>query len=137
MENITVKKHLVIALIFAILILIYSFKSKHKRKLLINLFLGTYIVIIAYIIFYDIYLQYYLNSFDIDKNGFFNGDEITIEQKKAMQKLSSDTGRNFSFKTTTLYRLFSFFSCNRKTRNFHLFHLNSRDNRPLVVFCVG
>ena len=103
MENITVKKHLVIALIFAILILIYSFKSKHKRKLLINLFLGTYIVIIAYIIFYDIYLQYYLNNFDIDKNGFFNGDEITTEQKKAMQKLSSDTGRNFSFITGLFY----------------------------------
>ena len=103
MENITVKKHLVIALIFAILILIYSFKSKHKRKLLINLFLGTYIVIIAYIIFYDIYLQYYLNSFDIDKNGFFNGDEITIKQKKAMQKLSSDTERNFSFITGLFY----------------------------------
>ena len=103
MENITVKKHLVIALIFAILILIFSFKSKHKRKLLINLFLGTYIVIIAYIIFYDIYLQYYLNSFDIDKNGFFNGDEITTEQKKAVQKLSSDTGRNFSFITGLFY----------------------------------
>ena len=103
MENITVKKHLVIALIFAILILIYSFKSKHKRKLLINLFLGTYIVIIAYVIFYDIYLQYYLNSFDIDKNGFFNGDEITTEQKKAVQKLSSDTGRNFSFITGLFY----------------------------------
>ena len=103
MENITVKKHLVIALIFAILILIYSFKSKHKRILLINLFLGTYIVIIAYIIFYDIYLQYYLNSFDIDKNVFFNGDEITIEQKKAMQKLSSDTERNFSFITGLFY----------------------------------
>ena len=58
MENITVKKHLVIALIFAILILIYSFKSKHKRKLLINLFLGTYIVIIAYVILHDIYLQF-------------------------------------------------------------------------------
>ena len=107
MENITVKKHLVIALIFAILILIYSFKSKHKRKLLINLFLGTYIVIIAYVIFYDIYLQYYLNSFDIDKNGFFNGDEITTEQKKAVQKLSSDTGRNFSF-ITGLFYLFNY-----------------------------
>ena len=103
MENITIKKHLVIALIFAILILIFSFKSKHKRKLLINLFLGTYIVIIAYIIFYDIYLQYYLNSFDIDINGFFIGDEITIEQKNAMQKLSSDTGRNFSFITGLFY----------------------------------
>ena len=103
MENITVKKHLVIALIFAILILIFSFKSKHKRKLLINLFLGTYIVIIAYVIFYDIYLQYYLNSFDIDKNGFFNGGEITTEQKKAVQKLSSDTGRNFSFITGLFY----------------------------------
>ena len=97
MENITVKKHLVIALIFAILFLIFSFKFKHKRKLLINLFLGTYILIIAYVILYDIYLQNNLNSFDIDNNGFFSGSEITIEQKKAMQKLSSDTGRNFSF----------------------------------------
>ena len=103
MENITVKKHLVIALIFAILILIFSFKSKHKRKLLINLFLGTYILIIAYVIFYDIYLQNNLNSFDIDNNGFFSGSEITIEQKKAMQKLSSDTGRNFSFITGLFY----------------------------------
>ena len=103
MENITVKKHLVIALIFAILILIYSFKSKHKRKLLINLFLGTYILIIAYVILYDIYLQNNLNSFDIDNNGFFSGSEITIEQKKAMQKLSSDTGRNFSFITGLFY----------------------------------
>lgn len=97
MENITVKKHLVIALIFAILFLIFSFKFKHKRKLLINLFLGTYILIIAYVILYDIYLQNNLNSFDIDNNGFFSRSEITIEQKKAMQKLSSDTGRNFSF----------------------------------------
>lgn len=103
MENITVKKHLVIALIFAILILIFSFKFKHKRKLLINLFLGTYILIIAYVILYDIHLQYNLNSFDIDKNGFFSGSEITIEQKKAMQKLSSDTGRNFSFITGLFY----------------------------------
>ena len=103
MENITVKKHLVIALIFAILFLIFSFKFKHKRKLLINLFLGTYILIIAYVILYDIYLQNNLNSFDIDNNGFFSGSEITIEQKKAMQKLSSDTGRNFSFITGLFY----------------------------------
>ena len=103
MENITVKKHLVIALIFAILFLIFSFKYKYKRKLLINLFLGIYILIIAYVILYDIYLQNNLNSFDIDKNGFFSGCEITIEQKKAMQKLSSDTGRNFSFITGLFY----------------------------------
>ena len=103
MENITVKKHLVIALIFAILFLIFSFKYKYKRKLLINLFLGTYILIIAYVILYDIYLQNNLNSFDIDNNGFFSGSEITIEQKKAMQKLSSDTGRNFSFITGLFY----------------------------------
>ena len=103
MENITVKKHLVIALIFAILFLIFSFKYKYKRKLLINLFLGIYILIIAYVILYDIYLQNNLNSFDIDNNGFFSGSEITIEQKKAMQKLSSDTGRNFSFITGLFY----------------------------------
>lgn len=97
MENITIKNQLVIALVIAILLLIFSAKFKHKRKLLVKLFLSIYILIIAYVILYDIYLQYNLNSYDIDKNGFFSGSEITTEQKKAMQKLSSDTGRNFSF----------------------------------------
>ena len=45
----------------------------------------------------------FIYSFDIDKNGFFSGSEITIEQKKAMHKLSSDTGRNFSFITGLFY----------------------------------
>jgi hypothetical protein len=106
MENITVKKHLVIALIFAILLLIFSFKFKQKRNQFAKLFLGIYILILTYAILYDIYLQNELNSFDIDKNGFFSDSEITIEQKKAMQNLTSDTGRNFSFITGLFYSAF-------------------------------
>ena len=103
MENITLKKHLLIALVIAILFLIFSIKFKYKRKLLVKLFLSIYILIITYVIFYDIYLQYNLNGFDIDKNGFFNDLEITIEQKRAMKELTSDTGRNFSFITALFY----------------------------------
>lgn len=103
MENISIKKHLIIALVIAILLLVFSVKFKQKGKLLIKLFLSIYILIITYVILYDIYLQYNLNRFDIDNNGFFNSNEITTEQKKAMQKLSSDTGRNFSFITGIFY----------------------------------
>lgn len=35
----------------------------------------------------------YLNSFDLDDDGFFSGDEITPEQQQAMQRVSNDTGR--------------------------------------------
>lgn len=34
-----------------------------------------------------------LNSFDLDDDGFFSGDEITPEQQQAMQRVSNDTGR--------------------------------------------
>ncbi len=103
MENITIKKHLIIALVIAILLLISSVKFKNKSKLLVRLFLSIYILIVVYVILYDIYLQYNLNSFDVDQNGFFNSSEITTQQKKAMQKLTSDTGRNFSFITGLFY----------------------------------
>ena len=37
------------------------------------------------------------------KDGFFNGEEITSEQKEAMRKVISDTGRNFSFITGLIF----------------------------------
>lgn len=42
---------------------------------------------------FSIFLTIYLNSFDLDGDGFFSGDEITPEQQQAMQRVSNDTGR--------------------------------------------
>ena len=49
--------------------------------------------------FDDIYYQWDLNRYDLDKDGMFSGEEITDQQNEAMRKLTSDTGRNFSFIT--------------------------------------
>ncbi|MBK9794342.1 MAG: hypothetical protein IPP60_14915 [Sphingobacteriales bacterium] len=46
-----------------------------------------------------IYYQLDLNRYDLNKDGMFGGKEITNEQNEAMRKLTSDTGRNFSFIT--------------------------------------
>jgi hypothetical protein len=40
-----------------------------------------------------------VNRYDLNKDGLFNGEEITNEQNLAMQKLINDVGRNFSFVT--------------------------------------
>ena len=48
----------------------------------------------------DIYYQVDLNRYDLDKDGFFGGEEITPDQQEAMLKLSSDTSRNFSIITS-------------------------------------
>ena len=37
-----------------------------------------------------------LDAFDINKDGFFSGNEINEAQQKAMKNVISDTGRNFA-----------------------------------------
>jgi hypothetical protein len=51
----------------------------------------------------DIYYQWDLNRYDLDKDGLFGGQEITDEQKAAMQRLTNDVGRNFSFITGFIF----------------------------------
>jgi hypothetical protein len=51
----------------------------------------------------DIYYQWKVNSFDFDKDGFFSGAEITPAQTKAMEHLTNDVGRNFSFITGVIF----------------------------------
>ena len=53
----------------------------------------------------DIYYQWDLNRYDLDKDGLFGGEEITKEQEAAMQRLTSDVGRNFSFITGFIFAL--------------------------------
>ena len=45
----------------------------------------------------------YLNSFDLDGDGFFSGDEITPEQQQAMQRVANDTGRALAPITGTIF----------------------------------
>lgn len=69
----------------------------------VTVFLVIYIFIVGQAVYEDIYFQWDLNRYDLDKDGFFGGQEITKEQERAMQKLTNDTGRNFSFITALLF----------------------------------
>ena len=44
-----------------------------------------------------------MRKFDLNRDGMFNGAEITPELKVALNKVSSDTGRNFSFITGLIF----------------------------------
>lgn len=61
----------------------------------------------------DIKIELELNSYDLNKDGFFSNNEVTPEQQAAYQKLINDVGRNFSVFTglifTALISLFVFF----------------------------
>ena len=112
MNELSLPYHLIISLIISTLILgIIIYKRKvlfknGKRKLFwisLTVFFVLYLLIVVEATYTDISSKYELIKFDLNKDGFFNGDEITIEQKKAMSKVISDTGRNFSFITGLIF----------------------------------
>ena len=70
-----------------------------------TVFLVLYFFIVGMATFDAIYYQLDLNSYDLNKDGMFGGKEITDEQNEAMRKLTSDTGRNFSFITGFVFAL--------------------------------
>jgi len=75
-----------------------SQKTILKNKLFwasLTVFLVLYLFIVGSTTFDDIYYQWNLNRFDLNKDGMFGGVEITDEQNEAMRKLTNDTGRNF------------------------------------------
>ncbi len=60
-------------------------------------FFGLYSIIVGIAAYQDISMEIELNKFDLNGNGFFDGEECTSENcKDLMRKLTSDTGRNFS-----------------------------------------
>ena len=105
MREVTLHYHLFLPVLlsfFFLLLLCYkrkSFLAKTNQSLFMAtvFFFALYILIVGRALYLDIFLQWELNKFDTDKNGFFTGNEITEEQQLAMKKLVSDTGRNFSF----------------------------------------
>jgi hypothetical protein len=110
MNEITIPYHLaiptVLCLIGIIAILVNRKKLFTKNSLLwtsITIFLVFYFMVVSKSTFDDMYYQWDLNRYDLDKDRMFGGEEITTEQSKAMQKLTSDTGRNFSFITGFIF----------------------------------
>jgi hypothetical protein len=113
MEEISIQYHLmlpaIISLVGLLVILFYRKKLFVKNRLFwicITIFLIVYLYFVGTATYESIYFQWDLNKFDLNQDGMFSGDEITTEQKKAMNNLISDTGRNFSFITGFIFSLF-------------------------------
>lgn len=101
---------LILFLITQFLIIFYlnSLRLKEKIKLSINKIallssLLTYIIIVASASYFSFKYQSELDAFDLNNDGLFSGNEINEEQQKAMQKVISDTGRNFAPFTGILF----------------------------------
>lgn len=112
MDEITIPYHLVtpttICVVGLLTILFYRKRLFSKNKLLwasVTVFLVLYLLIVGKATFDAIYYQWDLNRYDLDKDGMFGGIEITDQQNEAMRKLTSDTGRNFSFITGFVFAL--------------------------------
>ena len=110
MDEITIPYHLVIPSIICIVGLgtIVCFRKKlfSRNKVLwisVTVFLVFYLLVVAVATYDDLYCQWDLNRYDINEDGIFSGQEITEEQKAAMQRLTNDVGRNFSFITGFIF----------------------------------
>ena len=73
--------------------------AQRARLTLPVLFCASSIVIYAVCVgstfAYDQYLHWDLDRFDLDGDGIFSGAEITPDQKRALERVVWDTGRNF------------------------------------------
>jgi hypothetical protein len=71
----------------------------------VTVFFALYLFVVGSALYNDIYYQWDLSRYDLDKDGIFGGNEITEDQKAAMLRLTSDVGRNFSFITGFVFAL--------------------------------
>jgi hypothetical protein len=103
MKDIAIPFHLATPTILCLVglsMIVFYYKILKKNRLFWNsliLFLGLYLLIVGKATYDTIYYQWDLNRYDLNKDGFFNGIEITNSQKEAMKVLTNDTGRNFYF----------------------------------------
>lgn len=110
MDEINVPYHLVIPTVIC-MVGLWAIMFFRQRLFLRNQWLWTsvtvffviYLFIVGSSIYHDIYYQSDLNRYDLDKDGFFGGQEITKEQEAAMQRLTNDVGRNSSLITGFIF----------------------------------
>ncbi len=112
MKEISLPYHLIIPIIFSALILVIIISLREslfktgKLKLFwicLTLFFALYLIILGGATYLDISNKMTLQTFDLNRDGFFSGKEITTEQSAAMRKVTSDTGRNFLFITGLIF----------------------------------
>jgi len=141
MSNISLSYHLIIPTIISILILITLLNNKKRllktrKRFWVNsfVFITIYLLIVGTSTILDIYAQYNVYSYDLNKDGFFNGNEITLEQREAVDYLINDLSRNFSFITgivfSTIITLFFFLI--GKVFNQNRYYLKQR--KQLIVW---
>ena len=115
MNEITVPYHFIVALTLSLLGLVTIlllrkrfFKRDNGNLIWITaiVFLTVYLFIVGQATYVDIYSQWDVNKYDLDMNGYFSERETTKEQKAAMQRLTNDTGRNFSVITGLAFSTF-------------------------------
>ncbi len=73
----------------------YAGKYGVKALAVINFF-GMYVILMDLVVSQNHYLDYQLNKFDLNGDGFFGGTEITKEQEETMERVTNDTGRTFA-----------------------------------------
>jgi len=112
MNEISLPYHLIIPSLISILVLgvlilnrkrLYANRKWKWFWISTTIFFGIYLLIVGGATYSDIYAQWNLNQYDLNKDGLFSGSEITDKQKEAMRSLISDTGRNFSIITGLIF----------------------------------
>lgn len=97
---------LISGVLLLLIIVLYKRTFKSKRKSLwiaLSVFLVFYTLIVGSAALTDIKYQKQLNTYDLNQDGLFSGNEITPEQEAAMFRLTNDVGRNFSIFTGALF----------------------------------
>ena len=103
--------HFIIFILIEFLFIQYLIRNTifNDRKIAIFTSILFYVLIVSYTLYLKYKYQTELDKFDLNNDGFFNGNEINNEQKKAMRNVISDTGRNFAPITAILYSIVHYF----------------------------
>jgi hypothetical protein len=111
MNELDIPYHLAIPTFVCIgILLLFFFKrrqlSNSKYKLFwisATVFLTIYSFIVGSAMIDNIRYKRALYKYDLDKDGFFGGKELTPELEAASFRLANDVGRNFSIFTGTIF----------------------------------
>jgi hypothetical protein len=87
------------------LVIYKSVVTKRLVKLIIINFFLVYVIFLLGVYSQEFYLEYKLNSFDLDGDGFFTENEITPEQAQYMSLVVGDVGRTFAPITGLLFSI--------------------------------
>ncbi len=74
-------------------------RKKHGSWWLLSAMLSSvvcYILLLSAVALTDLHLENELDKYDLNGDGSFSGDELTLEMEAAIDDFTSDTGRTFA-----------------------------------------